>query len=525
MSSLFKLLLTAAFLNALSWIILIPIWQYPDEQAHFAQVQDIAEFGHTPKTGPDTSNEIALSEKILDTERDSLGNNKFTYHPEYKIPYSNTNVGPREKELANLPKETRQNLVKVESTKNPPLYYFLGSISYKLFYDGSLFTRVFAVRFVSLILFLGLIIVAYKIGKIVFDENPLYAIILASLVAVKPMLVFSSTGALPDPLTNLLFATIILISLQTLQFGITAAKVAAMVLVIYLLSLTRQQVFVAIPIVLIPIIYQLFLQRRKLKRLVYPILFFLAIILLLLFSLPSLKFLINFSGPEIGKLNLSLLFTKVFITNVIWTVRHTISEVLPWYWGVYKWLSLTVPHTSYQIINRLIIVAAVGLLVRVYQIAKKSKFEARDLSITFLIVASLIYFLIFLVWDFYFIQMHSFSFGIQGRYFFPLVTAHLAIFLYGLKIIFELIFKRYANLAALILVFLMIIFNDLSLAYVSTSYYDVSNISTFISQASQYKPSLFKNSPILVVILLAFLLQVWYLTQIIIFTKRQLSKT
>ena len=84
MPKLLKLLLIAAFLNALSWIVLIPIWQYPDEQAHFAQVQDTAELGKTPK-GIDTSEEIAVYEKILGTARDGFGNNRYTYHPEFNI--------------------------------------------------------------------------------------------------------------------------------------------------------------------------------------------------------------------------------------------------------------------------------------------------------------------------------------------------------------------------------------------------------------------------------------------------------
>ena len=107
MLSLLKLLLVAAFLNALSWIILIPIWQYPDEQAHFAQVQDLAELGKVPTGVPDTSYEIALSEKILGTERDNLGNNKYTYHPEYKPDYSTNLYGPQEEEITSYERKTQ----------------------------------------------------------------------------------------------------------------------------------------------------------------------------------------------------------------------------------------------------------------------------------------------------------------------------------------------------------------------------------------------------------------------------------
>src|SRR3990167_1557029 len=67
----------------LAWIAFIPLWQFPDEQAHFAQVQNLVEA--SSKTGEEratTSREIYESEVILGTDRNDLGNNNYTYHPE-----------------------------------------------------------------------------------------------------------------------------------------------------------------------------------------------------------------------------------------------------------------------------------------------------------------------------------------------------------------------------------------------------------------------------------------------------------
>ena len=139
MPKLLKLLLIAAFFNALSWIILIPIWQYPDEQAHFAQVQDLAQIGYIPEEGFDTSQEIAISEKVFGTERDGFGNNRYTYHPEFNTEYSNSNNGLFENYIESFDELSRTNLVKREATHNPPLYYFLGS----LFFTGAFFSVTF----------------------------------------------------------------------------------------------------------------------------------------------------------------------------------------------------------------------------------------------------------------------------------------------------------------------------------------------------------------------------------------------
>ena len=96
------------------------------------------------------------------TQRDGFGNNKYTYHPEYNIPYSESSDGLFEEVLVNLPKESRTNLVKNEATINPPLFYFLGSIAYRLVYNGTLLDRVFSVRLMTAIIFLGTIFLSFK---------------------------------------------------------------------------------------------------------------------------------------------------------------------------------------------------------------------------------------------------------------------------------------------------------------------------------------------------------------------------
>ena len=44
----------------------------------------------------------------------------------------------------------------------------------------------------------------------------------------------------------------------------------------------------------------------------------------------------------------------------------------------------------------------------------------------------------------------------------------------------------------------MIAFNDISLAYIASSYYDMSSFTKFIIEASQYKPIVFKGNILMV---------------------------
>ena len=525
MTSLFKLLLAAAFLNAFSWIILIPIWQYPDEQAHFAQVQDLAELDQVPARGNNTSYEIAFSEEILGTQRDGLGNNKFTYHPEYKIDYSDSFDGPRESEIVNLPKSARTQLVKSEATKNPPLYYVLGSLAYKLFNGGSLFTRVFAVRALSIIFFLLTVILSYEIGKLIFEKNKILSLALPTLVVFKPMFVFSSTGVLPDTLTNLLFTLVLFLSLKILTGGLQTPTILSVTITIALGVLTRQQFLISVPVVLLAICYQIFKKGSNRGKSILSILIILILIYLAAARGTALPLISNLRIPEQSSLNFKIIFQPSFISYLSSFIRQSIAQTLPWYWGVYKWLSLTVPHVNYQLINRLITVAIFGILVKLGKSFLTRKVTQSDIVLLFLISSSAIYIIIFVIWDYFFYSSHGFSFGFQGRYFFPMVAFHLAILLTGLWQVLEIIFKKFAKYGLLLILFLMILFNDVSLSYVAVSYYDTSSVDIFIKQSSQYKPVIFKGNIIPLILLLGAVSQLIFVLNFRRFVFKQTTKS
>src|SRR5688500_11506628 len=111
----FYLLLIGVFLKQVAFAAVTPIWHTPDEQAHFAQVAFFAETGQMPYYPEDLNKEILISERLLGTERDERGNNKFTFHPEYRIEYTDSLIGRYEEEIKNLPKKYRTEFVKQEA--------------------------------------------------------------------------------------------------------------------------------------------------------------------------------------------------------------------------------------------------------------------------------------------------------------------------------------------------------------------------------------------------------------------------
>lgn len=500
---LLALLLLAAFLNALAWIILIPVWQYPDEQAHFAQVQYIAEIGGTPKDNRsfDTSLEVSISEKILGTERDEAGNNKFTYHPEYKLSYQDSLYGLQEVEIASLPKSARSEMVKNEATLNPPLYYFLSAQVYKIFSAGNLFTRVYAVRLLSGIFLLLTIFLAFKIGRLIFQDkqsfstnNRILPPVLAALIAFKPMLVFSSTGVLPDSLIIFLFTSFIYFSLMIIKVGFRLKESVLILAIIILGAATRQHFLITLFILPIIIVYRIIIDKKQKFKILSLLVSFAVLLFIASYFVPALDFIHRLDYPESSrKIPGNPLANLTYLEHLNWTIRHSVTEVLPWFWGVYKWLSLTLPPVVYQIINRLLPFAAIGVIFKIIEIVKTKNLK-KEFWFFFLILVSVIYFMAITTFDYFYRRNNGFSFGIQGRYFFPPIVVQMALLLIGFWQLFKIVFKKYARYALVVLAILIIIFNDISLAFVAASYYDTSNLSILITQVSQYKPQILKGN-------------------------------
>src|SRR3989344_3254155 len=183
-----------SFSSALLWAVMVPLWHFPDEQAHFAQVQNYAELGRSPETNNDLSFEIYESERLLGTLRNNLGRNEFTYHPEFKIEYTDTLMGKDEGYLKSLPVSTRTDFIKQESPRYPPLYYYWVALGYRFGYQGDLFTRVLFTRLASIALFVTLVTGGWFMAREVFPNQPWRWASLGIIFNFYPMLSFVFLG-------------------------------------------------------------------------------------------------------------------------------------------------------------------------------------------------------------------------------------------------------------------------------------------------------------------------------------------
>lgn len=477
--------------------LIVPMWHGPDEQAHFAQVSFFAENNHMASgAGNDLSNEILISEKLLGTDRDERGNNKFTFHPEYRIDYTNNLIGVHEKEIQNIPLNERGAYEKQEAARYPPLYYLIGAQPYKIFYSSDLIMRLYAVRLISILCGVGIALIAFLISKELFPKNKLYQYTSTIFVAFHPMLSFVSSTVNSDNLFNLLFALFIYLNLLVVRQGVRIKNLVLLLISFSFMAVTKPQFILGLPLLGVSVFLSLFyfynlrtitVMKVTLGMIISVIVGIWIIRITNLIDLfQSTLYPQSFSTGYISGTK-SLSFIQFFQQ----TVTHTYAEVVPWYWGIFNWLGVALPRDVNRVINRLMIISGLGLGVKFFVMIKNRSKES--ILIIFLVVTSLTYFLGITIFNYFFTLSHGFPFGIQGRYYFPTITAHMMLLFIGL---ISLVPNKWIALKqtwSKILGLGMILLNLIALWTIASGYYDLSDLRAFTTQVSQYKPYFYKG--------------------------------
>lgn len=471
----------------LLWIALIPAFHFPDEQAHFGQVQNVAERKLAGKAF--SSVEIKKAEERLEVARDEFGNNKFTYHPQYNLSYTNTFLGKYEKELNSIPKRLRIEPAMVEATVYPPLYYQFAAVGYHFFENAGIIDRIFLIRVWQSLLWFLTVYVYFLAAKILFS-TAVERYYFICFLAYMPMFSFVGGGITSDNMMNLLFAAVIYLGMKILSERRNVGKTSLLILMVCVLGYFTKPHFVIALLILGWVLYLRILRKHNnLKALsVLTMGFFLSGGIMLLFLLTKGVFII----PAVNSVNVFKEAGKMPLWSYFFlSLQKMYRETLPWFWGVFRWLSLGLPSWLRKIFNFISIwsILMVFFSLIKYCFEKKTK---ELLKLLFLAGSVSIYYLALFFWDYLFFLSHNFSFGMQGRYYFPVLLPIGAL-------IFQFLPKKPFAL-------FMTVANVVVLWWVTKSYYSFSNFQVFLSQASQYKPLIFKGNALLVLIILFMIL-------------------
>lgn len=480
-----KRLLASSFFILLFWAFFVPTFEFPDEQAHFATVSMLSEQGKMPSgQQADVSLELETTEKLLGTYRDDRGINKLTYHPEYKIDYSNDLYGiDEQKILDNNNARSRSTYRIKEAARYPFLYYAYESIFYSLVSNNSIFIRLFLTRIGSVLLGVVNVWVAVKIGEELFNKKK-DAILLGSLVALQPMMTFVMSGVNSDVLHNLLFSFIILFLIRFIKYDFVGDVAFYLGLFIGLDFLTKPQAYIAIPLIIVAFLIRV-IQKKQVKSSIRSMLLLGVVAIILGFATQKgnfIRFIKTGTIPYLGSIKIHP-DAPTFIEHAKYSLNRLVKQNIVWYWGVFKWLGVVLPRIFWQIANRIVGFSVIGLIVGI--IRKKFKKET-IYQILLLSVISISYVLIIFWHDWRVVLESNRKIGIQARYYLPTFTAHMALLIFGITGFFKK--KKYNNIIRKILIVFFVSLQLAGIYTIAKSYYDISSINTLFIQASQYKP-------------------------------------
>lgn len=474
------------FLKGLIWLFLTPLWQSPDEPAHFARVQALAEKGilWTEKNQKHFSRELLTSVEKMEIDKFRWETSpNFGY---YRIDYPAGSAGKYEPEIKALSLADRHDWVATGSAWTyPPGYYLPAAAVYRLFFQNDLFVRAFAVRFLSLLLSLASLVFAFLIGQIFFHKNRLLSLFFTVFVGFQPMFSSLSVSVNPDSLViffstgffwlSLLFLTnprrpgplfwagLFLIGglFTKINFIFALPLFAGLVIFFFIFPKTRLQTTPAF----------LLLPAREGNVTVFS--FF------------------SYLKEKLADGSFWLTAKTYFADN--WFYWRT--RTFPTFWGVFGWEDTPLPLAVFSVLWRGMIFVLGGWLISVYRFFKNpQKDNSKPILVLFTFLFVAVNFLAAVLFDWWHYTLEKTVFGVQGRYFFTSFVPLMLLLWWGITVWFP---KKYRFFSGFLLSLMMVGLNLVGLWSLVKRFYPARSFWLLVTQVSQYKPWLFKDGLVL----------------------------
>ncbi|HEX3909329.1 MAG TPA: DUF2142 domain-containing protein [Solirubrobacteraceae bacterium] len=208
-----------ALANGLAWSLIVPPFQVPDENAHYAYVQQVAERGTLPR-------QLAV-EGSLSPREDQTISALLTFgivgHRDNPAP--ETEVQQRAiEQIAREELPAKGTGDALTATPNPPLYYVLQAIPYKLVPSGKVLDKLAAMRCLSALMGALTVLLVFMFLRELLPGTRWAWPAGALLVAFQPLFGFMSGGVNNDNLLYLTAAGVLWGLARAFRRGLTPAR-------------------------------------------------------------------------------------------------------------------------------------------------------------------------------------------------------------------------------------------------------------------------------------------------------------
>jgi hypothetical protein len=222
-----------ALLSSAAWTVITPPFQAPDEVDHFAYVQVLAETGHPPDRG-----DFGYSRE----ERQALQHERFTEHVgrSHVGLWSSIEQARLERALGSDPARIGSGGAGTASSQ-PPLFYALEAVPYRLAHGASLLWRLALMRLLCALLAGITALFVYLFVREALPGIPWAWSVAGLATALQPLLGFASGGVNPDALLFASSAALFYCLARGFRRGLgptLAATIGALIAVGFLTKLT-----------------------------------------------------------------------------------------------------------------------------------------------------------------------------------------------------------------------------------------------------------------------------------------------
>ncbi len=422
-----------------AWLaLLVPFFQGPDEQVHYATIQHWAE--PDEKTWPVTRNNeynqsddirtYHFSEEVQEAAY-RLQFDEIKWQPTNTHFFSATDEGLKEREVLQNDWKQYIDTYPANTSGTWSLYYWLGSGIERLLTDQSILDRIFFSRLLSVSIGVLTILIAFACARKLGWSQPL-AVLFASLIAFQPMFLATSAVINIDILLVFAFSVFFFAATLWITTGPTVQSISITLAAMLAGIFTKGPGIVLIGLLIILILFTGYRRYGAQCRDFFPY------CLLAGFVIASLFFIFTPAHILANFLNLGTtsFFASPLESMSVYLEKTLASGAITWsaltYWGSFGWLDANVPESVLHIIVAIETLGIFGLIWLFFDktppqfLPNKQILFFAFVSILFLQLA-----IRFFDWRIFDATGKILS-GTPGRYFLPNIIPHFILMVSGL---------------------------------------------------------------------------------------------
>lgn len=256
-------IMAAAALQSLGWTIALPAFQGPDENAHFAYVQHLAETGSIPSASTGAAPYSSELQKSLTTLNLSPLIGNLSARPAW----SAADLALWHRVERHLRSGARANGTGPNPiAKNPPLYYALMAIPYRAFLWLPLLKRLMVLRLFNALCYLATVALTWMLAGEIFGRARFKQTLAAGVVALEPQLAFMSAVINADNLLIALSTASLLGDVRLVRHGPSLRRVALASLLTAATILTHGRGLVMLPVLAVAMVASWIRHRPSLRE-------------------------------------------------------------------------------------------------------------------------------------------------------------------------------------------------------------------------------------------------------------------